>query len=146
MTLIGNGVTILPEYQIIPGWETVGWQDKKEIFNLLKRHELSNVLLLSGDVHFAQVYENKCISLSGQRLVEVTSSGLSHTLDDIWSSFKAEPFETYPSPFGMVNAVTPSFFTLSDPYFDLNFGNIVISADSSVKIEIRNDKNQILFE
>lgn len=56
------------------------WENKSKLLSLLKKHKLSNVVLLSGDIHAAQFYDNKCRSLSGQRnLIEMTSSGLSHT-------------------------------------------------------------------
>jgi hypothetical protein len=39
--------------------------------------------LITGDVHFAQLYQNKCPSLTGQKnLIEVCSSGLTHHIGE----------------------------------------------------------------
>jgi len=50
------------------------------VFALLEKHEVSNVVIVSGDVHYAQIYANTCSSIGGQNSVwEFTSSGMSHT-------------------------------------------------------------------
>jgi len=45
--------------------EVMKWKNKKMLFDLLKKNQKDSVILLSGDVHFGQMYENKCKSLSG---------------------------------------------------------------------------------
>lgn len=79
--------------------ETFQWPSKKRLFDLLKKNELSNVVLISGDVHIAQMLENKCRALTGMKLVEITSSGLSHSQKD----FIPYANET-------AKSVSPSFF------------------------------------
>lgn len=77
--MIGTGIQIIADRKRIP-MESYGWENKKRLFDILKRQEMSKVVLITGDVHFGQMYENKCRSFTGQkRLVEVTSSGMSHT-------------------------------------------------------------------
>jgi hypothetical protein len=105
---------MLPDRRLI---ESFKWQNKVKLFNLLKRNEVSNVVLISGDVHMAQLYENKCRSLTGQRnLIEVTSSGLSHSQKDFF-------------PWAVKNMIlhTPKFYAIDVPYIDLNFGEMKIT-------------------
>ena len=51
ITIISSGVQILPDRWFFT--ECFEWPSKKMIFNLIKKHEKSGVILLSGDVHFA---------------------------------------------------------------------------------------------
>ena len=76
-TVIGAGVQMLPDRHVV---ESFKWKNKEKLFAALKKHKVSDVTLLSGDVHMGHMYENQCRSLTGQdTLLEVTSSGLSHT-------------------------------------------------------------------
>lgn len=78
---------------------------------------MSNVILISGDVHMGQFYSNKCRSLSGQKnLIELTSSGLSHSQTNFF-------------PFAHRNMVlfTPKFYAVDDPVVALNYGKIKIN-------------------
>lgn len=77
MTLIGAGVQILTDRRVI---ESFTWRNKERLFRIFRELKVQNVVLLSGDVHMAQLYESKCRSVTGMNtLVEVTSSGLSHS-------------------------------------------------------------------
>lgn len=62
MTIIAAGVQILPDRKVV---ESFKWKNKQKLFGLLKKHKVSNVVLISGDVHFASFYTNRCRSLSG---------------------------------------------------------------------------------
>ncbi len=107
------------------------------IFNLIKKHEKSGVILLSGDVHFAQFYETKCKSLTGYNVPELTSSGMSHHVD---SFFKGMGQKLLP-------LVTPKFWSASDLIVDFNFGLIKIAktqgGDIEVNLEVRDHNNKI---
>jgi hypothetical protein len=71
----------------------------------MKTHQMSNVILLSGDAHIAQVYESACSSHIGQnKLYEYTSSGLSHTLGQ-GTAFPEEVTENSSLPRHAVNKV-----------------------------------------
>lgn len=61
------------------------------------------------------------------KLVEITSSGLSHSYRDHVSdtNITAKTF-------------TPTFFTTSDPYAELNFGNVIIDKQGTITLEARN--------
>lgn len=77
--MIGAGVQIIPDRTFV-GIESFSWINKARLFELFKKNKAGQLILLSGDVHYAQIYDNKCRSLTGQRkIIEVTSSGLSHT-------------------------------------------------------------------
>ena len=58
ITLIGSGVQILPDRWFFP--EKFEWPSKKQLIDVIKRNEKSGVILLSGDVHFAQFYHMNC--------------------------------------------------------------------------------------
>ncbi len=117
LTLIGAGVQIIPD-RLPAVIESFNWVNKARLFELFKKNKVGQVMLLSGDVHYAQMFDNKCRSLSGQRkLVEVTSSGLSHTQQDFAIPFSVDN----------MNLVTSKFFSISDAFMDLNFGEIRIS-------------------
>ena len=47
-TIIGAGVQMIPDRRII---ESFKWKNKERLFAILKKHEMSNVILISGDVH-----------------------------------------------------------------------------------------------
>ena len=85
--------------------------------------------MLTGDVHFAQLYENKCPSLTGQNnLIEVCSSGLTHHMGDV-----------YLTPQKDIKLFFPDFFKLSDPFVGLNYGIVEISfnPDSELLLEAK---------
>ena len=77
--MIGLGVQALSERQLGEKFAAV---NKKKLFDALRRNEVSNVVLITGDMHNAQFFENDCLSHTGSKLFEVTSSGLSHTAKD----------------------------------------------------------------
>ena len=64
LTVIGAGIQMIPDRHRMP-IESFGWKNKKRLFKMLKEHEMERVVLLSGDVHFGAIYENKCRSLTG---------------------------------------------------------------------------------
>ena len=76
ITLIASGVQILPD-RYFPT-EHFEWETKKSLLDLIRKYEKSGVVLLSGDVHFAQFYHTNCQSLTGYNLPELTTSGLTH--------------------------------------------------------------------
>jgi hypothetical protein len=94
---------------------------------------MNNIILLSGDVHFAQLYENRCKSLTGQeRLIEVCSSGMSHYMAPILPDFG-------------VWTIIPRFWQLTDWFVDLNYGNILIDKHGNVSTQILNIKGEVVL-
>ena len=79
-TFIASGTQILPFNRFV----TEAWYQKsrKRLFNLIAKTKRNGVILLSGDVHFAQILKTFCIMPEiGYDLYELTSSGLSHYLN-----------------------------------------------------------------
>jgi alkaline phosphatase D len=56
LTLIGAGIQILPDRVSKLPVEQFKTANKLKLLSLLKKHQMSNVVLLSGDVHLAQFY------------------------------------------------------------------------------------------
>lgn len=101
VTMIMSGVQILPErpFSYI---EELGQPNKDRIISLIQKYKKSGVLLFSGDVHYGQLYSSKCESLTGYKLLEVCSSGLTHVLND-----------PYKPILNLVEAHTPEFYIVT---------------------------------
>ena len=76
VTLIASGVQIIPDRWFFT--EAFNWESKSLLFDLIKSHKKSGVILLTGDVHFSQFYHTNCKSMVGYDIPEVTTSGLTH--------------------------------------------------------------------
>ena len=111
--------------------ERFEWPNKSRLFELLYKHELSNVILLSGDVHFATVSLPPC----GMFTPEFTSSGMTHAAGML--------------PFGheVTNMLQTKLYgsTLDEIISTLNFGEILVEHDD-VTVQIKNEKNEILYK
>lgn len=79
--IIGSSIQLLAEFT---GWET--WanypRDRLFFFELLERHQNEPILILSGDVHWAEYSEIRQGGLPWP-LLELTSSGLTEEWKDI---------------------------------------------------------------
>ncbi len=103
------------------------WKNKEPLFEFIRKHKKSGVVLLSGDVHFAQFYHTNCKSLTGYDLTDLTTSGLTHHVNSflkIWKYGLGQHF---------LNYVTPRFWNVSftnrihllqssENFVDFNFG------------------------
>ena len=90
---------------------------------------MDNVLLLTGDVHIGQFYQAECPSFTGQTVLpEVTSSGLSHTIDD-----------ALPGAHKVIKMISREDAITSPIYLGHNYGHI--------KIDLKNgEENKILAQ
>jgi phosphodiesterase/alkaline phosphatase D-like protein len=63
LTLILAGVFIINENT----WreEAFEWPNKIKLFDLIAKHERSNVMFLSGDVHYGRPFFSACEALTG---------------------------------------------------------------------------------
>lgn len=90
LTLVGSGIQVLPIVELIRGKHETWVQfseSRKRLISLLSKSE-TPVMLLSGDVHFAEFSEAVCTTTGADnndngrkaqsRLIEFTSSGLTH--------------------------------------------------------------------
>jgi len=97
--LIASGIQFYPDNRL-KNAEVWGVNEKYRLIRLLGALG-KRALLLSGDVHSAQIFGSRCaMSELGYRLVEVTSSGLTHTCDGNMFGFCKIGFE----------AITPQFY------------------------------------
>jgi len=133
--LIVSGLQILPEYRYIgESWSRFP-QSKERILQMILKYRLAAPVLLSGDVHMAEMNVARCQNGgnigSEALLVEVTSSGMTH-------SWKTGP----PSSNNFIvtglmrNAMQGSQFSMpftyliQPAYLGMNFGEIEIDWDS----------------
>ncbi len=49
---------------------------------MILKHKKSGVIIMSGDVHWAQLFHMNCHSYVGYDLPEICSSGLTHVLSE----------------------------------------------------------------
>ncbi len=74
---IGSGTQILPFDKLF----TEAWygESRKRLFDLIIENQKSGIVLLSGDIHCAEILKTFCkLPELGYDLIEITSSGLSH--------------------------------------------------------------------
>eukprot|EP00352_Strombidinopsis_acuminata_P001820 CAMPEP_0176385718 /NCGR_PEP_ID=MMETSP0126-20121128/35372_1 /TAXON_ID=141414 ORGANISM="Strombidinopsis acuminatum, Strain SPMC142" /NCGR_SAMPLE_ID=MMETSP0126 /ASSEMBLY_ACC=CAM_ASM_000229 /LENGTH=159 /DNA_ID=CAMNT_0017752243 /DNA_START=295 /DNA_END=774 /DNA_ORIENTATION=- len=111
LTLIAHGTNFIPVYRL--GFmESFGNRGKERLFELINKHQKSNVVLMSGDIHFSQFFATQCSSLTGYQIIELTTSGMTHN----------DPPIIHP----VIYFWTPTFFTLSDMYAKFNYGTIAL--------------------
>lgn len=155
--IIGGGIQIIPDDKnqfaqllslgkhSVESWGLFPFE-RARLFDTLSKLNISHTVLLSGDVHFAEISVLDC-SVIGYPLYEFTSSGITHTwmrgLANQLSGISFYPLEREdrePSDFSMWIArcicnllfyLVPSRFTESS-YFDLNVG--VVSVDWELEL------------
>ena len=75
-------------------------------------------------MHFAQLYQNKCPSLTGQKnLIEVCSSGLTHHIGEFILTPKKD-----------IKLYFPDFYKLSDPFIGLNYGVLELTFNPNTEL------------
>ncbi|UCE93844.1 MAG: alkaline phosphatase family protein [Flavobacteriaceae bacterium] len=109
------------------GFETWGNMphEVNKMMNLIKTSQARGVILLSGDRHIAEISKAR-IENSEIDLIDVTSSGMTHSYD----SFTSEP-----NPYRVGNVISEKNFGIL--YFNIK--------KNQITIEIRGEEN-ILFE
>jgi len=136
-TLIASGSQILPDDRIFPEH----WFDKsrQRLLDLIQKYKVSGVILLSGDVHYAEIMKHPCPQRVGYNLYEFTSSGLTHYISEY-------------IPFGgqFFNELFPhTFNTPKDRFIEKNFGILRFSFEGNepkVLLEVRNDHGNKVME
>ena len=106
--------------QFVPFLESFCYENRKHLYDTLKSNKMENVIFLSGDVHLGHLYESECASFTGQRVLpEITSSGLSHTLD-----------VTVPYAGQLFNLLSREDAQVSEIYYSMNYGNVEVASSS----------------
>lgn len=97
---------------------------------------MNNVMLLSGDVHFGNAYRSPCSAISGYDLIEYTSSGMTHTINNFFTIL-IEFHESLANP----------QYSAGKYVVDLNYGEIIIKPKSNtVNARIRDMDNNVYYE
>jgi alkaline phosphatase D len=94
MTVIGSGIQVLNDWRPSENWGRFP-SERARLLRLLVDTNTSNVLFISGDVHFAEFTEVECGG-GNRKLVDFTSSGITHSLDEEVNQF-VRPLVTAPS-------------------------------------------------
>jgi len=126
--VIGSGIQVLPDDRVLP--ELWYKQSREKLFTLIRKYKVSGVIILSGDVHYAEIMKYPCKERIGYELYEFTSSGLTHHVS---------------SHISLVSGIFSQIFSTTynqpeDRYFERNFGVIKFSFGNTngVKLEARN--------
>ena len=80
MHIIGSGLQIIPKEHPFEKWANFP-KSRQRLFDLFKKYQPKNLLLLSGDRHIAEISK---IELEGldQPVYEFTASGLTHSYEE----------------------------------------------------------------
>jgi hypothetical protein len=112
------------------------WQNKEKLFKIIEQNEKSNVLFLSGDVHFANTYQTACSALTGYNMIEYTSSGMSHTIDSFHVFMVHEFVDMGHDPIYTVERISGAF----------NFGEVEIDTkERLVHLSMKDDQGNSFF-
>jgi len=134
ITLIGSSIQVIPDIYYASS-EAFNYKNKRLLFDLLDKHRKSGVLVLSGDVHFTQLYSTKCLAhFGGYKLYELTSSGLSHHQNH----FQLGGFYE-------LSLLSHPFWLESPVHLDLNFGLVDIN-QTHVVLRSINLERHVLIE
>ena len=104
--LIASSTQVIPDEKAMDEWGNYPLE-RQRLFNLIKKTKANGVILLSGNVHFAEISK---LGYFTYPLLEFTSSGLTHTN------------EKY--------AKTKNTYRIAGPYAEPNFGMIEIDWDA----------------
>ena len=137
LVLIGSGYQILPDERIPQ--ESWFYKSKERLYDLMNKHKVNGVVLMSGDVHTGEIMMNPCSKQrTGYALYEITSSGITHTIPRFMKYF----YESW----------IPPTYHIRDQnvYQDVNFGiidvNLIDGHVSQISLQIRNKAGNIVRE
>lgn len=158
LILIGSSIQVLPNDKLIEeNWFEFPTMRRKLLSMLHHMMSLTNIILLSGDVHSAEFLQASCqINGKTRRLIEFTSSGLSHS----FTQYIPDNDQVFPQR----RSILTSFFDIiyqsfgshsyreqrvEDYYHGINFGLIDIlynstSFDFSLHLIIQNYFGQMI--
>lgn len=124
LRIIGSSIQLLAEFT---GWET--WanfpRERQRFFQLLERHQQEPVLIISGDVHWAELSEIRESGLEWP-LVELTSSGLTEE----WTP------------------ISPNRHRVGQAYAQANYGLIDVGwfgSDLTITLRVKNWRGETLI-
>lgn len=111
-TIIGSGTQVISDDRIYAEvWYTAS---RERLFKLIRKYKRSGVILLSGDVHYAEIMKYPCSHKVGYNLYEFGSSGITHYL---WLE-------------SIVNTIYPTHFNgPEDRYYGRHYTTLKFSFD-----------------
>jgi alkaline phosphatase D len=80
LTVIGSGIQVLNDWRPSENWGRFP-SERTRLLRLLSDSNTTSVMFISGDVHFAELTEVQCAGVH-RKLIDFTSSGISHSLDE----------------------------------------------------------------
>lgn len=122
LTILASSLQVLADFT---GWEssTNYAADKQCLFNLIDKHKVNGVLIISGDTHWGEL--SKFSDGLAYPLWELTSSGLSEE----WKH------------------VSPNQYRVSDAISTINFGEIEVQWDTgTVILSLHNEVGETVIE
>ena len=137
LVFIGNGYQFFPDDRVLP--EHWFYESKERLYDLMNKHKVNGVVLMSGDVHTGEIMRNPCSKLrTGYDLYEITSSGITHTIPRLMRYF----WETW---------IPPTYHTRYHGVFqDVNFGIIDVNMTdghvTNISLQIRDKTGDIVRE
>jgi len=134
--LIGSGIQVLPDDRMVPEHWYSGNRDR--LLALIRKYQVNGVMLLSGDVHYAEIMKYPCKEHVGYDLYEFTSSGLTHHVAT-----------HVPLADRFVNTMFPKTWNdKKQRFMDWNFGVLKFdfNKEKGVKLEIRDAESKVVLE
>ena len=129
--LLISGVQAIPSNRLLNA-EHWPRPELQRLIDLLHKHQVPGFMIISGDVHHAQVLSSQC-NLLGYPLIEVTTSGLTHTCNkNALGKCKL-----------VMDTITPKHWAVTEPFIELNYLTVKVD-NGTLDIAIRGQ--EILHE
>lgn len=128
--IIASGIQVIPTDHKFEKWSNYP-KARKRLFDLIKRFKPQGMMILSGDRHIAEFSRipGKELGLTQEYIVEMTTSGLTHSYDD----FKGEK----------------NRYRYQSVYFKRNLGLIQFDWNeepATAKLQIRDINGQLIHQ
>ena len=148
--LIGSSVQFIPNHHatLCPATDFDGspimvesWahfpRERRRMLSLLERTRTEGAVFLSGDVHMGEILRNPAGCMMPYPLLEVTSSGMTHSATDSWPPWMLKPMERIsPNPSGL------------GLFFWRNFATIDFAwePEPSITLSVRDAEGAVVLE
>lgn len=80
LTLINTGIQVLPDEHVYEKWANFPLEQER-LLKLIESNYNSQIILLTGDRHISEISKTKMAN--GEFLFEITSSGLTHSYEEL---------------------------------------------------------------
>lgn len=133
--VIGSGSQILPDDRFSDNWSS---KSRDRLVSLIRKYKVGGVVLLSGDILYAEMLKYPCKERLGYELHEFTSSGLTHSV--LKRSMIANKFLKVMYP--------QTWNTENDMYFEKNFGviNFESGENKGIRFQARSEDGRVALE